>query len=138
MKIQKRILLFFLILTLFSCKKSEFENLLIKPDKKWVYINDEKINPNLKMLFYMKFEKNGECYNYFLSNNQKSVHVDGHHKQDKWKYSEKDSVLKIQDYYNFKILKFTKDTIYLLDLKYNNKALFVNSESKKKTIKASH
>lgn len=131
MKIPKSILLFCLTLTLFSCKKSEFENLLINPDKKWVYINDEKINPNSKMIFYMKFEKNGECNNYFLSNNQKNVDLEGLHKQDKWKYSEKDSVLKIQDYFNFKILKFTNDTIYSLNLKYNNKALFVNSGSKK-------
>ena len=131
MKIPKRILLFCLTLTLFSCKKSEFENLLINPDKKWVYINDEKLNPNSEMVFYMKFEKNGECGNYFLSNNHKDVDFERLHKQDKWKYSEKDSVLKIKDYFNFKILKFTNDTIYLLNLKYNNKALFVNSGSKK-------
>jgi hypothetical protein len=137
MTIPKRILLFCLILTLFSCKKSEFESLLISSGKKWIYINDEKINPNSKMMFYVKFEENGECDNYFLSNNQKNVYVDGNHEQGKWKYSEKDSVLKIHNYFNFKVLKFTNDTIYLLDLKYNNKTLFVNLESKKR-IKASH
>ena len=131
MTIPKRILLLCIIVTLFSCKKSEFENLLVTPGKKWIYIDGEKIKPNSKIVFYTKFEKNGLCDNYFLSNNQKQFYIDGHHDQGHWKYSEKESILKMHDYYNFKVLKFTKDTIYLLNLKYNSKALLINSESKK-------
>jgi hypothetical protein len=124
-----KILLLLITLTFFSCKKSEFEILLINSSKKWIYVENPK--EHSVQTFYIKFEKNGNSDNYFLSNNQKNIFIDGTHEQGSWKYSEKDNILEIHNYYKFKILKFSKDTIYLYELNNKHKAFLINSVHRK-------
>jgi len=126
---KKNGLLFFSLFILVSCQKSALEKSLINTSKKWVFINSS-INPKeAKVYFYMKFEENGKCKNYFLSNNEEMVLLDGEAKIDSWDYSERDSILKIYDY-NFKVLKSGNDTIHLLETKNNWNAMFVNANAK--------
>jgi hypothetical protein len=128
--IKKIFLLSLMILTLSSCKKSEFENLLLNPHKKWSYINNSKYNRNSIALFYMKFYENGDFENRYTASDQKHILLDGEQRDCYWSYSEKDSILELCDY-TYKILEYQKDTIRLIEVKNNFKCLFVNHASKK-------
>ncbi|MCP2028618.1 hypothetical protein L1276_003788 [Flavobacterium sp. HSC-32F16] len=56
----KRILPIIIAVSFSSCKKSEFEYLLINPDKKWSYVSSNTFNPNSIVSFYMEFHPNGD------------------------------------------------------------------------------
>jgi hypothetical protein len=120
-----RILLLLITSTFFSCKKSKFEILLTDSSKKWVYVENLKDYP--AQISYIKFEKNGNADNYNLKNNSKPINLDGKPEQGSWEYFENEKKLNIHNYYKFKVLKFNKDTIYLLDLKYKKQGFLINS-----------
>jgi len=127
----KKIFLLIIILSLSSCKKSEFENQLMNPDKQWCYISDNKYNPNSIISYYMKFYPNGDFENRHLLDNTKHMYIDGQVKDCHWKYSKNDSILELCEL-KYKILKYEKDTIHLLALKDNFKCLFINYNPKQK------
>ena len=120
-----RILLLLITSSFFSCKKSVFEILLTDSSKKWVYV--ENLKDYSAQISYIKFEKNGNADNYNLSNNSKPINLDGKPEQGSWEYLENENKFKVHNYYKFKVLKFSKDTIYLLDLKYKKQGFLINS-----------
>ena len=126
----KKIFFLSIIITFSSCEKSEFENLLSNPDKKWCYINNNKYDKNSIINWYMKFYTNGDFENLSVTNNQKLILLDGQYKDCFWKYSKNDSILELCDS-QYKILKYEKDTIHLMALKDNFKCLFINYNPKK-------
>ena len=127
----KKIFLLIIILSFSSCKKSEFENQLMNPDKQWCYISDNKYNPKSIITFYMKFYPNGDFENRHVLDNTKHMYIDGQVKDCYWKYSKNDSILELCEL-KYKILNYEKDTIHLLALKDNFKCLFINYNPKQK------
>jgi len=125
----KKIFLIIILTTFLSCEKSEFENLLINPNKKWSYVSNNKFNKNMRIVFYSKFYPNGDYENLFIETNEKHILLDGNSKDCHWKYSKKDSILELCER-TFKIFKYEKDTIHLLELKDNFRSIFINYSSK--------
>lgn len=74
----------------------------------------------------MEFGPNGEYKNRHISNDEEYVLLDGKEESCTWKYSKTDSILDICQY-KFKVLKYGSDTIHLLEMKNNFKALFINN-----------
>jgi hypothetical protein len=99
----------------YSCHKNhDFEKNIIGLEKKWLYINSNRNIDSLKILnftYYVNFKKNHTWSNFFISNGSKSFN-DGYYD---WSYNENDSVLIMgtEEKLKFRILKYTKDTIYL-------------------------
>ena len=106
---------FFLILILNSCgKNNDFEDNLIREDKKWLYISSSINIDSLDYkipLYYIRFTKDFKWRNYFIENDSKSFTSNN----EDWSFFDNDSVLVLgtEKEMKFKIYKYTKDTIYM-------------------------
>jgi hypothetical protein len=122
-----------IILLYISCSrpKSELEQLLTNPVKKWVYIEDETLKHPYEAIAYTKFNAK-TCENRSLeTNNIFLVSIEGNNQPGKWKYDSYRNTLNLYDKYLFTSTKFSSDTIYILNQKTKQKAYFINYEGRK-------
>lgn len=114
-----KVLLLVIIFILVSCKNKD-ELRLTDPTKKWVYYNSNRAfnKDSSRFLAYLKFDKNGNCVNYFFNGTQYGSHM-------KWEYTQNDSILNISSNL-FLVLKIYNDSIIMKDLKYNHKVKMLN------------
>lgn len=117
----------------FSCDKtitSEGEQILTQKNNCWVLLNDnlsKKDSVDQNTYGCNRFLKNGEIQDLFIINGieKKSFNFEiPDTKNNKWSLS-KDGVLSFY-HYNFKIIKISKDTILVKNLKSKKKQLLVN------------
>ena len=109
----------FILLLLSSCtRKTEIEKLLTDKSKHWVYIDNEKYNPNSIAPIYIRFNADETCENIWFENNK--IHETG-----TWEFSESDSLLIVFER-EFSVLKIEPDTIYVKYKSEDVNALFIN------------
>lgn len=123
----------FLILLCVACSKpkSEFEQLLMEPGKKWVYIEEETLNHPYGAIAYTKFHEK-TCENRHLGTNDIfPVSIEGNNPPGKWNYNLSKKTLNMFGQYFFTITKFSPDTIYMVNQKNKQKGYFINYGSRK-------
>lgn len=98
-----------------SCyQQSTFEKDLI--NNKWIFYDFHKLeNKNIKIISYLEFKKNGDCFYIYRDTGEQFG------SKGIWNYSEKDSLLEAYGS-TLKILNIKGDTILVHDLnkKYNS------------------
>jgi hypothetical protein len=123
---KSKILLFFSVLILISCKNKDMIG-LTNASKKWVYYNESKKyeKDSIRFMTYLKFDNNGKCGNFFFNGIQYGSNMD-------WNYKNNDSILSISDK-TYLILKVYNDSIIMKDLKFNRQVQLLNWNVLKKT-----
>ena len=115
--------LFIVICMFISCEKkyTKFEKVLLEPSKKWVYYkNFKKFNKDsARFLSYMKFQKDGIYFNYYLDENIQ------YGEMQHWNYSDKDSELQMINY-KFVVLQVNEDSIILKNIDDNTIVKLLN------------
>ena len=97
--------------------------LLCDEKKRWIYIDNEKYNPNSIATVYVRFHQDGTCQNMWLKDNRKY----DFDKADTWKYSRQDSLLTVFGH-EFKVQWGQPDTISLMRTDNGFRTLLVNLE----------
>jgi hypothetical protein len=125
----KSILIFTLLCVACNKPQTEFEQLLIYPDKKWVYVQDATLKHPYRATTYMKFDKEA-CENVFLKSGSRWSGIDGPEKPKNWKYDASKNTLDMYGQFFFTITKFSADKIYMINQKTRQKAYFINHNNK--------
>ncbi|NRT13759.1 hypothetical protein HNP99_000084 [Flavobacterium sp. 28A] len=117
----KSIILLFIVFIFASCKNKDMIG-LTNANKKWVYYNESKKykKDSVHFLTYLKFNKNGECVNFFCDKNggQYGPSMD-------WEFTKSDSILEIGGN-KFLVLNIYNDSIIMKDLKFNRQVQLLN------------
>ena len=114
------------ILVFISCNKNnDFENNIVKSNKKWLHISNYYSIDSLKnyeFIYYIKFNKNKKWIYHFMTDNSIPWNENYHN----WCYSSNDSILIMgEEKLKFKVVKYVKDTIYLENNE-KKKEFFIN------------
>lgn len=98
----------FLILLCVACSnpKSEFEQLLMEPGKKWVYIEEETRNHPYEVSAYTRFQDK-ICENIDLKTNSIAViSIEGNNPPGKWNYNLSKNTLNMFGQYFLQLQSF--------------------------------
>ena len=97
------------------------EDTLTDQSKRWVYVDNEKFNPNSIVSTYIRFYTDQRCENIWFKGNKKYEFGD----HGTWEYSTQDSLLKVFNR-EFKVLNVGPDTISVKYKDEDFKAIFIN------------
>jgi hypothetical protein len=110
---------------MFSCKKAELETLLTDPQKRWVYMEAEKVAHKKVAVWYMKFNMDNSSENRYLSDGSELIQIDGKEEKCNWYYDEVKETVDICNY-KFHVTRYVADTVYLTNLQSHEESWLVN------------